>query len=118
MLWQTGMPHASFTHIPRRRSRGLQVARQVVVSFAQLTALLPRDVAASAAISAIQRLDGRGSEETAVAAARLFAHSAANWSQAALHDRVPELLRRWCSHRDFIVREVGASGSFHGPHAC
>jgi hypothetical protein len=97
------------THIAHALPTRPQVARQAILSFSQLTALLPRDAAASAAQHALHRLDSRGAEDAAVAAARLFAHSAAHWSQEALHERVPDLLRRWCSHRDFSVREVGAS---------
>ncbi|KIZ01231.1 hypothetical protein MNEG_6730 [Monoraphidium neglectum] len=95
----------------------VQVARQAILSFSQLTALLPRDAAASAAQHALHRLDSRGAEDAAVAAARLFAHSAAHWSQEALHERVPDLLRRWCSHRDFSVREaVACCMSLIGDH--
>ncbi|KAI8470275.1 MAG: armadillo-type protein [Monoraphidium minutum] len=83
-----------------------EVARQVILTFSQLAALLPRDAAAAAATHAIHKVEARGAEDGAVAAARLFAHSAASWSDAALHDRVPDLLRRWCSHRDFSVREA------------
>jgi len=43
-----------------------------------------------------------------VQAARVFAQTAAYWSDSALLERAPELLRRWCSHRNFTVREAMA----------
>ncbi|GBF89506.1 hypothetical protein Rsub_02078 [Raphidocelis subcapitata] len=82
------------------------VLRGAVVAYQRLAALLPRDAAASAAQAAISALDARGAEDAAVAAARVFAHTAASWSEAALRARAPELLRRWCGHRDFAVREA------------
>lgn len=84
-----------------------EVSRQAILAFQQLVALLPRDVAASAVQSALHRLEAQGGDtDSVVQAARIFAHTAASWSEAALHERVPDLLRRWCSHRDFTVREA------------
>lgn len=83
-----------------------EVARQAVLVFAQLVSLLPHGLVAPVVLHAVHRLESRGAEEAAVAAARLFAHSAASWSETALHECVPEILRRWCSHRDFSVREA------------
>jgi hypothetical protein len=84
------------------------------MSFSQLVALLPRHDAAAAALHAVNRLASRGAEDAAVAAARMFAHSAAHWSEETLRARTPDLLRRWCGHRDFVVREVRAASTGKG----
>jgi hypothetical protein len=85
-----------------------EVSRGAILAFSQLVALLPRHAAAAAAQSAIHKLESQGTEEAAVQAARVFAHAAASWSEATLQERAPELLRRWCSHRYFTVREAMA----------
>jgi hypothetical protein len=84
------------------------------VAFQQLAALLPPASAAAASWAAIQKLEAQGAEDAEVQAARLFAHTAPSWPEAALQARAPELLKRWCSHRDFAVREVGP---LHARHA-
>ena len=83
-------------------------ARAAVLVLQQLVALLPPDAAAAAAQAAVQRLEAEGAEDAAVAAARVFAHTAASWSEGALRERAPEYLRRWCGHRNFTVREAVA----------
>lgn len=85
-------------------SRGAVLAAQAVI------ALLPPEGAAPAALGVIARVEaaGAGAEDAAVAAARVFAHSAPSWAPAALEERAPELLRRWCSSRSFTVREAMA----------
>jgi hypothetical protein len=88
-----------------------QVSRESIVCYKQLAALLPADAAAAAAGAAVQALEARGSEDAPVQAARLFAHTAASWPEGALRARAPELLRRWCGHRDFAVREVTRRGA-------
>lgn len=103
-------------HTPARPRRP-QVSRETVLSFRGLAALLPPGAASSAAQAAIQRLEAQGAEDAAVQAARLFAHTAACWPEPALRARAPELLKRWCSHRDFAVREVGGQGACGGEAA-
>lgn len=92
--------------LPLTLSDTEEVSRGAVVAAQRLAALLPRDAAAASAQAGIAALEARGGEDAAIAAARVFAHTAASWSEAALRARAPELLRRWCGHRDFAVREV------------
>jgi hypothetical protein len=94
--------------LPLALDDGEDVSRGAVLACQELVALLPRDTAAAAAQAAIHRLESQGAEDAAVQAARVFAHTAASWSEAALRERAPELLRRWCSHRNFTVREAMA----------
>ena len=98
----------------------LQVAQEAVVCGGALAAHLPPDSCASVMQGAMQWLEARAgagaassgggpsSEDAAVAAVRLFAHTASSWAAPVLATRTPELLRRWCGHRSFAVREVCA----------
>jgi pyruvate/2-oxoglutarate dehydrogenase complex dihydrolipoamide acyltransferase (E2) component len=93
-----------------------QVSRGAVLAVQQLVALLPQEGAAPAVLSAIHRLESLGAtEDVAVQAARLFAHTAAHWEPAVLRERTPELLRRWCGHRSFTVREVSMRAAAAAP---
>ncbi len=76
----------------------------------RLAALLAPRQAAAAALSIVERLHARGSDDATVQAVRLFAHTVESMPAEVVEQEAPLLLERWADHRDFSVREVG-SGS-------
>jgi len=83
------------------------VSQEAVLVCQQLSTLLPPLVAAQSTRHAVERLHAHATEEAVLQAVRLFAHTAESMSPEAVESMAPALLQHWCTHRDFLVREVG-----------